>query len=134
MALFHVFGRKWKKISTYLEGRDTLQCRTHGQKHIMALKKLKLAIQESMMGGAVPNYTLCQLIHKYENDRRQLINQFPVSIKVEGENKENQIQLQPNLLPQYLLTEIENEQASKLNFSVKLEHILAAIYKETLIQ
>ena len=108
MALFHVFGRKWKKISTYLEGRDTLQCRTHGQKHIMALKKLKLAIQESMMGGAVQNYALCQLIHKYENDRRQLINQFPVSIKVEGENKENQIQLQPNLLPQYLLTEIEN--------------------------
>ena len=100
----------------------------------MALKKLKLEIQDSIMGGAVPNYALCQLIHKYENDRRQLINQFPVSIKVEGENKENQIQLQPNLLPQYLLTEIENKMASKLNFSVKLEHILAAIFNETQIQ
>ena len=65
----------------------------------MALKKLKLAIQENMMGGAVPNNTLCQLIHKYENDRRQLINQFPVTVIAEEEIKENQIQLQPNLLP-----------------------------------
>lgn len=41
IVLLQKHGRKWKSISNEMQGRGTLQCRTHGQKYIIALTKLK---------------------------------------------------------------------------------------------
>ena len=38
MALFQRLGNQWKAIAKHMDGRTTLQCRTHGQKVILSLK------------------------------------------------------------------------------------------------
>lgn len=36
----HAHGKKWKVISKYLQKRDALQCRSHGQKYLKAMEEL----------------------------------------------------------------------------------------------
>ena len=50
VAIFQKLGRKWKAISNYMEGRSTLQCRTHGQKYLLALKQFEEQVQNVIAG------------------------------------------------------------------------------------
>ena len=72
VAIFQKLGRKWKAISNYMEGRSTLQCRTHGQKYLLALKQFEEQIKSVIAGQAQADQAFCMAVHKYEAERRTL--------------------------------------------------------------
>ena len=120
IKLFWNQGRCWKSIAQQIEGRSTLQCRTHGQKYLKALadtrNSIESALKEVLANKLNSNSSkLCQIINKYETQRRNLVKSFQSS----------DIDKYAPFVPSYLFS-----QAKTCNFADKLRQILAAIDHE----
>ena len=59
VALFLEHGRKWKTIAQHMEGRSTMQCRTHGQKYLLAIRQLQTQIELVLAEKAEADQNFC---------------------------------------------------------------------------
>lgn len=81
IALFHTYGRSWVSIQKDMPGRTTLQCRTHGQKYIIGLGKLKSLAEEAigiLEDGRYVGTEFFKQLNKYQKERRAVLRQFPL--------------------------------------------------------
>jgi hypothetical protein len=70
--LIHDTGKQWGKISQRMEGRNHLQCRSHGQKYINSLKIL-LKITEDT--DKISNKDWEKIV-KYESECKDVILKY----------------------------------------------------------
>ena len=147
---FQRYGRSWKYISCHLQGRDALQCRTHGQKYLKALESLKFEIETVLQGQKSVDGALCQRITKYEKERNHLLKTMIDPLKIQSlklsqsgdletiTNDRNLLGLLKNI-PPYLfktfclesgLLEMERNDMKQADFESKIAQISAAIANE----
>ena len=112
VSIFQRNGRKWKAISQSMDKRGTLQCRTHGQKYLQSLRTLLDQIEQVLAEHVQPSKEFCILVHKYETERRKLLQQY-YDAEIDDEK----------WFPEYIL----DKKRSTLTFTKKLEQISPTI-------
>ena len=115
----HEHGKSWINVAKGLTNRNSLQCRTHGQKYLQSLENLmKILIQHLKTGSTLKDEQYLK-IKKYEEDCIKVIQ----LIKSEGKGKQMRQELFPShlFLPQF---------GEKGDFKEKLRSIILAIKNE----
>ena len=114
-----------------MDRRGTLQCRTHGQKYIIRLSRLKADIEASLSSETKGATTIplastgdkdfYSRINKYESERRSLLTML---LSQEPRKTKRQIVTDCKIIPDFM-----GEDCLR-NFSEKLDSMLMAINSE----
>lgn len=72
----HIHGKRWIVLSANLEGRNQLQCRSHGQKYLKSHRELLNICLASVENGIMPSQSNLVKIKRYEQDCKSVLEQF----------------------------------------------------------
>ena len=123
MIQMHRLGKSWVNISKALQGRSSLQCRTHGQKYLQSLEGLCLMIDNYFAGKEFFQEQHHFKIRRYEEECLKLIDAYQT-------RKYGDFPINWQLFPQFLWNCIGIKQAPAVRFDDKLVDIRDAILRE----
>lgn len=129
VKLLHTYGKRWINISENLsrQNRDQQQCRSHGQKYLQSLAKLKQAAEVQLKNKKAPgNPQLLDEVKRYEEYQFKLAQ----SIVGKPESEVGRYNLKPHFIPQYLIDRASTPIIKDLPIETILGQIVACIGSE----
>eukprot|EP00347_Sterkiella_histriomuscorum_P017789 403347987 len=129
IKLMHLHGKRWIVLSQHLQGRNQLQCRSHGQKYLKAHREL-LTICENMVDkNIMPSDLNLLRIKRYEQDCKNVLESFRKDMKTDPEILKNI--MRKEFFPNYMVNHYILEHRPQIHaLPDKLEQIRVAVANE----